>query len=142
MLREVTTWQNLLDALKRLSAEDSPLLQQPIQCAPPQPNHDIPVELMPGIALGTVAALELPGARSTVDNKYHAEELVLLIDHNPFAEDGAIAYSWEDEDESPIYGKDGPTPVNEQMAPEKAELPKSTLLTVNARSKAYEVQNE
>ncbi len=45
-----------------------------------------------GIAIGTVGEFEFEGSRSVVDNKYHADEVVLLIDANPFAEDGAVAY--------------------------------------------------
>ena len=105
--REVMTYQDLLDALKTLSPEQ---LAQPIHVAEPGPNGDIPVELKTGIAIGTVGHLGFSGSRSTVDNKYHADEVVLLIDANPYAPDGAIAY--------PIYWRDGPTPREAQMAPE------------------------
>lgn len=138
MVREIETWLDLLQALRQIETNHPDWLQQPIQCAPPEPDHSIPVGLLPGFAIGTVEGFELPGTRSTVDNKYHADELVLLIDHNPFAEDGVVAYNWDGPEDVPIYGKDGPTPLEQQMAPAKAEIPKSSILSAISRSKHYE----
>lgn len=73
------------------------------------------------IAIGTVGDMGFAGARSTKDNRYHSEDIVILLDNNPFAEDGAVAYTLVDPDipleDNPVYGKDGPTPREAQMAP-------------------------
>lgn len=114
MLIEIETYQELLDALTQLTAEQR---KQPVQIAHPQ-SSDCVVELMPSVCLGTVGALEFSGARSSVDNRYHAEEVVLLIDHNPFAKDGATAYRLEEDGpDTPLYDKGGPTPLEAQLAP-------------------------
>jgi hypothetical protein len=119
-MQEVETYGDLLRVLLEMADDE---LDQLIQIAEPGPNGDEPVELKHGIAIGTVASMEFPGARSTHDNCYHADEVVLLVDGNPFAPDGAIAYEFhstlEEMEKHPIYGKNGRTPSELQMAPKK-----------------------
>lgn len=115
----IGTWEDLAKAILALPDEQR---RQPVQCCPPTGSDEAPVELLPGIALGTVMYFGLCGARSTHDNKFRADDVVLLMDHNAFAEDGAIAYEWlADESGSstdhPIYGPGGPTTREDQMAP-------------------------
>lgn len=128
-MKELETYRDLLSYLQNASSE---YLDQPIQVANPGPNCDEPIELMPGIAIGTVDQMGFFRCRSMVDNKYHAEELVILIDGNPFAKDGAVAYEWKSNDDTgdiddvPIYGKEGPTDIKDQTAPQK---PSGTVAT-------------
>lgn len=85
-------------------------LAQPIQLTTGYPVDEHVYELKQGIVLGTVDALELRYARSVTDNRRHGDHVILYADHNPFGEDGAIAYEWkgsiEDVEEHPIYPKD------------------------------------
>lgn len=112
------TYRDLLAILQGLHSDQ---LGQLVQIADP-PSDCRPVELMPAIAFGSVQDLEFEGARSAVDNRYNVDELVLLIDHNPFAADGALAYELKQEGPEgkplmrhvPIYGPDGPTPSTSQ----------------------------
>lgn len=110
---EVTTWGDLLAVLQE---QIQVIRDKPIQVALIGPDSDAVVELLPAYALGMIADLEIAACRSVVDNKWHGDDVVLLIDHNPFAEDGAIAY--EDFDRGkPIYGKHGKTDPKDQRAP-------------------------
>ena len=98
----------------------------PVQVALPGPDLDKAVELMPGIAFGTVGSFEFEKCRSVADNKYHRDEPVLLIDHNPFDEDGAIAFRLEGDDYIPVYGKHGKTDPEQQEAtqsPKDLDMP-------------------
>lgn len=128
-MKEVRTWNDLLHAIEAMTPIEK--LQQ-IQIAKP-PSDGRPVALARGIALGTVGAFEFEGSRSVVDNRYHANEVVLLIDGNPFAEDGAMCHEMRREGppERPVmrtipnYGPGGkPTPREEQFSPEaRKDLP-------------------
>lgn len=121
MIEEIITYQDLLDALALLTNDQR---AQPIQIADP-PCNGKPTALARGIALGTVGEFEFGGCRSSVDNKYHAKEIVLLIDGNPFGEDGAMSYTMKREgpEEKPLsymvpnYGPGGPTSREEQRPP-------------------------
>lgn len=120
MIHEVTTYMELLEALKKLTKEQ---LYQPVQIAIHTADCDKPVELMSSTALGTVGEFEFSGARSVYDNRYHAGDVVLLGDCNPFDEDGVAAWLLSEGDngeviETPEYLPGGPTPRSEQMAPE------------------------
>ena len=111
---EVRTLEDLANAIMALPVDQR---RQPIQVAKCSADSDEVVELMPGIALATVGALGIEACRSVHDNKYHADDVVLLIDWNPFAVDGAIGYDlnhWSG-DELPIYPLSGPTYPHEQM---------------------------
>jgi hypothetical protein len=48
------------------------------------------------------------------------------MDANPFAADGAVAYEWGYEIDSPIYGKGGPTATKSQCSPQSLEYRKPT----------------
>jgi hypothetical protein len=138
-MQEIETYNDLLKALTGLSPGQ---LMQPIQIADP-PNNGKPTAMAQGIAIGTVGELEFEGARSVIDNKYHADEVVLLIDANPFSEDGAIAYEMKKvgpEGRSvmqtiPIYGPSGQTKREEQRAPKRNEFPAHLGRTCAVRGK-------
>lgn len=119
-MKELSTYQDLLAALQELSPEQ---LAQPVQVATCNGNCAKPVELQPAIALGTVAQMEFFRARSSVDNKYHAEEVVVLFDANPYGEDGAVAYTLGDDGDvsETLYGKDGPTSLADQTGGPKPD---------------------
>lgn len=114
MEKKMLTYGELLQYLQTLTSEQ---LNQQVQAVLPTPNDDDVQELMPAIGIDTVANWELEACRSCMDNKYHGEEIVLLLDYNPYAEDGAIAYEWDmtvDSTDEPIYGSEGPTNPNDQ----------------------------
>lgn len=114
-MKEIETYKDLLAALSVLTPEQ---LAQPIQVADPSPDCSKPVELQCGIALGTVGEFGFEGSRSVVDNKYHADDVVILVDGNPHAEDGATAYVWRSGGfETASYGVGGPTKREDQFAP-------------------------
>ena len=112
------TWGDLANAILALPNQQR---IQPIQICPPTVSDAEPIEMLPGIALGTVGQFEFRGVRSVHDNKYHGDDVVLLLDHGPFAEDGAIAYELMPVGRpgagKPIYGPSGPTEQNDQWAP-------------------------
>lgn len=120
---DVTTWEDLEAKIAEMTDEQR---KQPIQCVNPTPNEDDVQEMVQGIAIGTVEEMGFYKCRSTHSNKYEPKDVVLLLDYNPFAEDGAVAYDWTDgEDDTPIYGKDGKTDVAEQSSPQAIEHRKS-----------------
>ena len=116
---DVTTWEDLAAKIAEMTDEQR---NQPIQCVNPTPNEDDVQEMLPGIAIATVDEMGFCRCRSTHSNKYEPGDVVLLMDHNPFAEDGAVAYDWTDgEDDTPIYGEGGKTDVAEQSSPQAIE---------------------
>lgn len=114
---KIRTWEDLARAIAAMTPEER---LQPVQCVNPTPNDNDVQECLPGIAFGTVAELQFYACRSSHNNKYCSSDFVLLVDGNPFAEDGAIAYEWDTEvgdlDEKPIYGSDGKTDRSRQIA--------------------------
>ena len=126
MITDIPTYRHLAAALQAMTDEQ---LNQPVQIADP-PADCRPVELLKGLAIATVGELEFAGSRSVVDNRYHADDVVLLVDANPFADDGAVAYELRNEGPKdgtpimrhvPIYDADGPTPREAQMASDTNE---------------------
>jgi hypothetical protein len=114
-MMEVRTWNDLAAKVQAMSPEQR---QQPIQCVQPTPSEGDVQEMLQGIAIATVAEFGFYRCRSTHDNKYNASDVVLLMDYNPFAKDGAVAYELSDGAQKPIYGKDGPTPREAQYSPQ------------------------
>ncbi len=112
---EVRTWEDLGAKIAAMTPEQR---KQPIQCVKPTPIQDQVQEMLPGIAIATVEQFGFYKCRSTHDNKYNANDVVLLIDSNPFAEDGAVAYEWSEDMDTPIYGKAGPTAKDSQCSPQ------------------------
>lgn len=112
---ELMTWGDLGRKIDAMSPEQR---SQPIQCVLPHPDDGHVQECLPGIALGTVAEFGFSASRSTHDNKYHGDDVVLLLDSNCFSEEGAIAHRLHNDlTRSPIYGVDGPTLPSQQRAP-------------------------
>lgn len=75
-------------------------LDQPAQAMISQCGGDKDIPLNPVIAFKTVKELvsgvetgeEYQKTRSAFDNEHHSDHFVFLVDWNPFAEDGAIAF--------------------------------------------------
>lgn len=144
---ELKTYRELLAFMENMTEQQ---LDQPVQVVLPSGDLDKAVELQPGIAIGTVAQMEFYKARSSVDNKYHADEVVLLIDGNPFSVEGAVAYSlsdaddWDDMKNHPIYGDGGPTNPADQCSgrqPNVEDIQASVVATVNNRSRNFRTRN-
>jgi hypothetical protein len=113
---EVTTYEDLANAILALPIEQR---QQPVQVAQYTPDDSV-IELLPSVALATVGELEIAACRSVYDNKYHAGDVILLVDCNPFDEGGAIAFEivpHENGYDLPIFSKHGPTRLEQQTAP-------------------------
>jgi hypothetical protein len=92
----IETYRELRDILNKM--EDGQLNQQ-IQVMLPQFDRDKPFPLHPVISAGTVKyfvssedGVQQDETRSSVDNKHNPEEFILLVDWNPYDEDGIIAY--------------------------------------------------
>lgn len=117
---ELETWSDLKAALATLTDEQ---LRQPIQCVQPDGDEGRVQEMVLGIALATVRDFEFYACRSTHNNKYCPDDVVLLMDGNPFGLDGVVAWEWHpDGTETPIYGTSGVTGRDDQMAPNCDEL--------------------
>ena len=138
-MKELETLKDLLDYLKKLPKDK---LSQPVQGAK-DPCSDSIVEMLPGIAIGTMEEMEFYGARSVSNNRFNADEVVILFDFNIHSTDGAIAHTWSPQDDyrkrRPIYGPSGKTPRSEQINPKKAKGQERTSLvkTVLARSRGW-----
>lgn len=116
-LADVTTWRDLALAILDMPMEKQAM---PVQCCNPTPCHDDVQEMVQGICLGTVSEFEFQACRSTHNNKYCPEDVVLLMDGNPHAAEGATMYEWKpDGTEVPEYGSDGPTKPEDQRSPER-----------------------
>lgn len=98
-VQEIATWGDLWTALGKLSAEQ---LEMPAQVIRENPCATKVLSGKPAVCIGTVDALDLRYVRSCRDNRRHGEEIVLLVDGNPFAKDGAIGYKGMDL-QQPIY---------------------------------------
>jgi hypothetical protein len=93
------TYEELFRALELMSEESR---KKKIQVVPNNPNKDVSVGTLPVYAIGTVEELEIE-IRSCYDAKNHLDDIVLISDDHPFAEDGAFAYDLQTAD--PLYGK-------------------------------------
>ena len=102
---EVRTWEDLAAKIAALSPEQR---KQPIQCVQPTPNDDDVQEMLQGIAIATVDEFGLSRCRSTHDNKHNGGDVVLLMDANPFAEDGSIVVAYELDDKDLQSSSDEP----------------------------------
>lgn len=90
MVKKVRTWGDLEVALSKLSAKQK---AQPIQTAKSNSGVRMTHAMKRGIALGTMSGLEFYAARSVTDNKFHPEEVVLLVTDSDFGtEDGAVGF--------------------------------------------------
>jgi hypothetical protein len=74
-------------------------LAQTVQIFPPHTHHgEKSIELWPVIEFASVGKLVDNGTpdhdrtRSAVDNEHHPEQMVLMVDLNPFSEDGDTYY--------------------------------------------------
>lgn len=101
------TYREILDILNVMSEEQ---LAQPAQVMVSQVDGDKDISLNPVISFQTVGKLvsgetgeEYQKTRSAFDNEHHPDHFVLLVDWNPFAEDGAIAFDLKTGER--FYGK-------------------------------------
>lgn len=108
---EVTTWEDLLKILQEASPEQ---LEQPIQVVKASPMWDHVHECHMGICIGTVDDLDLRYVRSVSDNRRNGDELVLYVDGNPHAKDGAIGYEWSVDEEIKSVDDLGNNPIYPQ----------------------------
>jgi len=131
MIHKIKTYGDLLKVLVQMNEAE---LTQAIQIADPPPNEDEPVECCPCYAIGTVKEYEFYRSRSVNDNKYHADDIVMLIDGNSYGKDGAIAYEGFDLSQ-PIYSNAGPTSVDDQTCPEgrKSDLTVANKVIIERR---------
>lgn len=111
------TWDDLLVEIARLTPEQR---KQPVQVVLPTYDDDVQT-CQQGIALDTVANYEFGKCRSVHNNRYCPDDVVLLLDGNPFHADGSYAHEYDFETKSwlPVY-RDGatPTPIAAQCSPQ------------------------
>lgn len=117
--KELDTYRDLKNFLNQLTDEQ---LDQRVQVATydavtqyDKDGKPLPLEL--AISIASVKDLGFNAVRSDVDNKYHAEEIVILTDTNSWAEDGSYAQELTGPgyiELKPIYSKDGPTSPSDQ----------------------------
>lgn len=88
-VHEITTWSDLAKAISKLSKAEK---SQPVQVVKTHASDAAVNELLPGVCLGSVGSLEIRFVRSSTDNRKHEEHVVLLVDGNPFGEEGASSY--------------------------------------------------
>ena len=94
-MKELITYKDLLTYLKTLTDKQ---LKQPIQIADPSPITEEPVVMQSGIAIGTMKEMEFYAARSVTNNAFNPNEIVILVDGNPFGEDGRIYTEYNPEE--------------------------------------------
>jgi len=120
-LKVLMTWQDIYEAIGKLTLEQR---SQMAQFVLPTLDCDEVQEFMPCVSMATVKQFGFYRCRSAYDNKYHAEDVVMLIDGNMFGKDGEIAVEFKLDDdgygthERKIFGDDGPTAIEDQMSPE------------------------
>jgi hypothetical protein len=106
-VEEVETYGDLLRILQTLSPDQ---LAMPAQVVKGQFDQDEVHEACPLVCVGSVNKLGLRYVRSVKDNRRNGDEIIIYIDSNPFAEDGAIAHEMTDamdwDNTIPIYPKD------------------------------------
>lgn len=107
------TWKNIADKISTMSEEDK---NKPAQIFEAEALLDTVQPLKPIVTLDTVGNLEIMACRNIIDNTHNGADFVLLVDMNPYAEDGAICYELSEDGETPIYGIAGKTPENKQVS--------------------------
>lgn len=119
-ISEIETYGDLLNCLKKMTKKQ---LAMKVQITHPSAIEEEVVDCMPGISIGSMSEMGFYSARSCTNNKFVPEEVVILIDYNPFGKDGAIFYELKRNKnnkiiQKPIYGKDGKTKKEDQLNPE------------------------
>lgn len=128
MIQEIKTYADLLAALQQLTPEQ---LHQPVQTIKMHPSHEHVYECCPVCVISTIGDLEIEYARSSVDNRFNPDEIVLFTDGNMFGIDGVFSYIWNnDGTDTPTYvgGKYDPTtdwtgPAQKLLDAQRARLP-------------------
>ncbi|MBI3251313.1 MAG: hypothetical protein HYZ62_00195 [Candidatus Andersenbacteria bacterium] len=82
------TYQRLLDDMNGLLSE---LARQPVQVFY-NPDFEGWPGLLPLVAFGSLAYLEVDKSRSSYDNEHHPDDIVLFLDMNAFGDDGSIGW--------------------------------------------------
>lgn len=125
-MKEIETYRDLLNVLQEMPGEQ---LDQPIQCVKPHPDESKVNEMQPALAIGTVAEFEFFHCRSTHNNRYCPDDVVLLMDGNHFGEDGVVAWTQNPDNPKfsmdgmvPEYGRHGKTSLADQTAPDTDKL--------------------
>ena len=118
------SYADLLAALQTLTPEQ---LQQPVQCILPTGDEDEVQTCLRALSVATVAQYGFYKCRSTHNNRYCPDDVVILLDDNIAAEDGQIATQYDTVEESlsgaayvgrPIYINGEKTKPEEQCSPE------------------------
>jgi hypothetical protein len=82
------TWRKLKAALDRMSEQ---ALGEPAEILAGSVTGDEPHALCPMVTIGRIGSLcGDEKTRSSFDNQHHAKATIIVIDVNPFAEDGSI----------------------------------------------------
>lgn len=112
---DIDTWGDVARVISMMTDEQR---NQPVQCVLGNPDSDAVQVCLPGVAICTVEQFEFGACRSVHNNKYCPNDIVMLLDVNPYAEDGTMVWGWSDPNkETPIYGKDGPAKPEDQRPP-------------------------
>lgn len=112
---DIETWEDVARIVSMMTPEQR---KQPVQCVLGNSDADAVQECLVGVSINTVEKFEFSACRSVHNNKYCPDDIVMLLDVNPYAEDGTAAWDWSDpEKETPIYEKDGPTKPEDQRPP-------------------------
>lgn len=135
--------KELLEALQQLTPAQLEMEAQAVKPA----MGDATNECLQVIAIDTVAAFEFRKIRSTHNNKYCGEDVVLLLDSNPFAEDGATLYEWDLEQEGdaqwiPIYGEGGKTPAEDQQGDVQAPAALSRYILEQVSNRVKQIKGD
>ena len=125
-MKEIETYMDLMSALLEMPADR---LMQPIQCVKPHADEGKVNAMQPALAIGTIAEFEFFHCRSTHINRYCGDDVVILMDANPFGEDGVVAWKqnpdnpkFSMDDMVPEYGRHGKTSLADQTAPNTDQL--------------------
>lgn len=114
------TWKALAEHINNLTPEQQ---LEPVQAVLVTPNEDDVQVGLPVIGVDTVQTWGFLKYRSSHNNKYCGNDIVLLLDHNPYSEDGIYAYEVWDTPESstPLYINEEPTRPEHQWSPQYIE---------------------
>lgn len=112
------TWGELLKIVSSMTEEQ---LMQPVQAVDETLGEWVATG-RPVSHVASVSELGIEAFRSVRDNEWHGTDMVLCVTGNPFSRNGAIGYSFNDEDGTmsiPVYGDLGKTDPSKQWAPRK-----------------------
>jgi len=108
-------WKALAECINQWTPEQQ---MKPVQAVLATSDEDDVQVGLPVIGVDTVQAWGFLKYRSSHNNKYCGDDFVLLLDHNPYSEDGTYAYhEWQ----GPLYLDGKQTDPQDQWSPEYIE---------------------